>query len=729
MFWLIVGGVGYFLLPWYLIPDGIWSFEWLGGYPSDPACSPAFLQAISHGKVWLFPIGISLLLPLVLLKKKNKDGFYANILIISGSSGLLWFLIQGFAISYSGWNFEFLEGWFGPLSLTQFGIGYGALFSISALLFYLMAGIAAKGAVNGDVFIVCSIGFVISLVASFVFYPVLTILTNAFQNDLGHFSLSAFSARFFSSDIWGTACLMSGGNCGVAWNSLILAIVTALVTTLLGLAFALVATRTNFKAKKLLRMFTVLPIITPPFVIGLAIILLFGRSGTFTQFFSSVFDIPASRWIYGFPGILFAQTLCFTPIAFLVLTGVVEGASPSMEEAAQTLGASEWRTFKTVTFPLIRPGIANAFLIGFIESMADFGNPLVLGGNFDVLSTKIFYAVVGAQSDPGKAASLAIVLLIFTLAAFYGQRRWLGNKSYTTVTGKADTGIHPRLPKGLKRLIYGVTLPWAALTAVIYAMILVGGFVEIWGRGYYFTLKHYITAFGVTQGAHGLVWYGSAWNSFWTTMVISGYSAPLTAAIGLLVAYLLVRQNFSGKSAFEFGTLLSFAIPGTVIGISYIIAFNVPPLELTGTGLILVLCFVFRNMPVGVRGGIAAMSQLDKSLDEASLTLGGNSFLTIRKVILPLLRPAIIATLIYSFVRAITALSAVIFLVSADYDMATSFIIGRVENADYGEATAYSSVLIIVMLAVIALFQFLIGERRLGRKGIAVDRGKINHVN
>jgi iron(III) transport system permease protein len=247
-------------------------------------------------------------------------------------------------------------------------------------------------------------------------------------------------------------------------------------------------------------------------------------------------------------------------------------------------------------------------------------------------------------------------------------------------------------------------------------MILFGGFVETWGRDHSLTLRHYITAFSVSSGADGLLWTGAAWNSFGTTLVIAAVAAPLTAAIGLLTAYLLVRQRFTGKDAFEFGTMLSFAIPGTVIGVSYILAFNVPPIELTGTGVILVICFIFRNMPVGVRAGIASMSQLDKSLDEASLTLGATSFTTVRRVILPLLRPAIVAALVYSFVRAITAISAVIFLVSANYDMATSYIIGRVENNDYGLAIAYSSVLILVMLGAISLVQFAVGERRIRRR-------------
>ncbi|MDE2739399.1 MAG: ABC transporter permease subunit, partial [Paracoccaceae bacterium] len=230
------------------------------------------------------------------------------------------------------------------------------------------------------------------------------------------------------------------------------------------------------------------------------------------------------------------------------------------------------------------------------------------------------------------------------------------------------------------------------------------------------TFKHYITAFSVRIEDSSIRWSGAAWDSFWTTITIAGIAAPLTAAVGIVTAYLLTRKNFAGKQAFEFGTMLSFAIPGTVIGVSYILAFNVPPIEITGTGVILVVSFIFRNMPVGVRAGIASMTQLDKSLDEASLTLGANSWHTFRKVILPLLKPAILAALIYSFVRAMTAISAVIFLVSAEYDMATSYIIGRVENNDYGLAIAYSTTLIFVMLTVVGMLQLLVGRVQIGRR-------------
>mgnify|MGYP000247301984 CR=1 FL=1 len=312
----------------------------------------------------------------------------------------------------------------------------------------------------------------------FVFFPIAKMLVAAFITEEGMYSVGVFASKFFDDRIWGLGCL-GGMRCGVAWNSLFLGIVVGIVTTALGLIFALIVTRSGFRYKRWLRALTVLPIITPPFVIGLALILLLGRSGAVTVFFADLFDVQPTRWFYGLPGLIIAQTLAFTPIAFLVMIGVVEGVSPSMEEAAQTLRADKWQTFRTVSLPLMRPGLANAFLLGFIESMADFGNPLVLGGNFDVLSTEIFFAIVGAQYDQGKAAVLAMVLLCFTLGAFYAQRFWLGKKSYTTVSGKGDSGMHPYMPRALSIPVLALAMIWAAFTMVVYAMIFYGSVVEL----------------------------------------------------------------------------------------------------------------------------------------------------------------------------------------------------------------------------------------------------------
>ncbi len=681
------------LLPWYAIEGARWG-------------APALLHGF-QGKPWLLLLFLPVIAALAARPWRLERIRAGTLLMLIGITGLLLLIGQGFLfrhpnITPAGWP-------------TQPGMGYGAMIAGLGFLMLLCLGLAARGFCRGDAFVVSAIGLVVATITAFVFFPILVMLRSAFEGN--------FLPSFFDRSIWGLDCLYSSLRCGVAWNTVFLAIVVGAGSTVLGLAFALIAARTDFRFKGVLRVMSVLPIITPPFVIGLAVILLFGRAGAASTLLFDWFDIPRSRWIYGLPGVALAQLLAFTPIAFLVLLGVVQGISPSLEEASQTLRARGWTTFRTVTLPLLRPGLAAAFLLGFVESMADFGNPLVLSGNFEVLSVKIFFAVVGASHDQSRAAVLALVLLVFTLAAFWAQQRWLGRASYTTVTGKGDAGLPVPLPRGLRWLCYGIALPWSALTLLVYVTIFVGGFVKSVGRDYSFTLAHFLAGFGVEATERGLHFYGAAWPSLTTTLIIATVAAPLTAGVGLLTAWLLSRQNFAGKRAFEFGTLLSFAIPGTVVGISYILAFNVPPIEITGTAAILIICFVFRNMPVGVRAGIATLSQIDKSLDEASHTLGARSATTIRRVVVPLLRPAIIASLVYSFVRAMTAVSAVIFLVTAEYNMATAYIVGRVEAGEFGIAIAYSCVLIAIMLAVIGLIQVGVGERKLGRRDTVALQG------
>lgn len=711
---LLLGWLGYAVLPWYLSEGAsLTRFDWLASYPFGKAGTAAAL-ALSGQAPWLLPLGVALLAATLMLGRRD-DALSGRVLIAAGAAGIVLFFAQGFSIVLKGQGIPWLAALLGGADAAQGGMGLGAFVTVMALLLLLTHGLAYRGFCRGDLFTTSMIGIIVLLIGLFIFFPVATILESALLDQNGAFAPSAFAERFFASSIWGLGCLTANTNCGVAWNTLILAVLTGVITTLLGLACALLILRTGMPGKRVMRALTVLPIITPPFVIGLALILLFGRSGLFSNLAYEWFGIPRSRWIYGLPGVLLAQVLAFAPIAFLVLIGVVQGISPSLEEASQTLGARRWQTFSTVTWPLLKPGIANAFLLGFVESMADFGNPLVLGGNFEVLSTKIFFAVVGAAHNQGQAAVLAIILLAFTLGAFWIQQRWLGGKSYTTVTGKGDSGLPTPLPRRVTWAAGLVIVPWVALTLVIYLVILVGGFVKSMGRDYTPTLEHYRTGFAI-DWSRGLYFEGAAWNSFFTTIKLAMISAPLTALIGLLTAYLLTRQRFHGRGGLEFATMLSFAIPGTVLGVAYILAFNVPPIEITGTGLILVISFVFRNMPVGVRSGIAGLSQIDKSLDEASTTLRARSSTTLWRVVLPLLRPALVAALVYSFVRSMTAVSAVIFLVSAEYNLATAYIVGRVEAGEFGLAIAYSSVLIVVMALGIGLIQLGVGERRLGRR-------------
>jgi iron(III) transport system permease protein len=548
---------------------------------------------------------------------------------------------------------------------------------------------------------------------------VLCVLASAVRDNVGNFAPGQFVTKLASPAIWSLDCVTTGHACGTVWNTMAEATLVGVLSTALGLAFALVATRTHAPMKPLLRALSILPIITPPFVIGLALILLFGRAGIVTVWLAEHAGLPRSRWIYGMPGITVAQVLAFTPIAYMVLAGVLQGVAPSLEEASLTLRASRWYSFRTVTWPLIRPGLANAFLVGFIESMADFANPLMIGGNFNVLSTDIFFSVVGATHDQGRTAVLAIVLLMFTLLAFLAQRFWVGTRSYATVGGKGDAGRTLTVPLGVSIACFTAIVPWLILTLAVYGTIMLGGFVESIGRDNTLTLRYFLTAFSVRHGVGGWFLSGSAWPSFITTIRLALEAMPFTAALGILTAWLLGRQQFPGSRAFEFLAMMSFAIPGTVVGVSYILAFNVPPVQLTGTGMLIALAFMFRNMPVGIRSGLASLSQIDRSLDEASLTLRSGSFRTLLYVILPMLRPAIVTALVYSFVRAVTAVSAVIFLVTGEYNLATVYVVGRADVGDYGVAIVYSAMLVVVIASALLAIQALVGERKLGRRGLA----------
>jgi iron(III) transport system permease protein len=706
--WAAAGLAAFVLLPWYLVPNGITSVQGLGQLVGGQDEATGLAQALLHGRPWLALEALALLGALAATRLAPGRG-QGCMLAACGGLGAAALLAQGFLLGAVPPGAA--EG-----TLGQPGFGWGAAAVLACLLVLCAFGVARLGAFRGDLFAASAVVVTAGMLALFVAYPVLRALSGAFLDDAGHFALSQAFARLAHERIWGLACLTGGGGCGVAWNTLALAVLSATGTTVLGTLLALIEDRSDSCVRGALRVLAPMPIITPPFVVGLGLILLFGRAGLVNQFLEWAFGIEPGRWFYGFFGVWLAQMLAFTPIAFMIVRGVVQGIAPSLEEASQTLRAGRSRTFWRVTFPLMLPGLANAFLVGFIESIADFGNPVVVGGQFAVLSTDIFFAIVGAQFDQGRAATLAWILTAFALGVFALQRGALGRRNYTTMTGKGDAGIPMRLPDGLRRTALAVAVPWLLFTLVVYVFAFSGGFVQTWGRDYTLTLAHFRTAFGISFGG-GWQWSGIAWTSLFNTVELAAIAAPLTAGLGLLIAWLLSRTQFRGQGTFEFSALMAFAIPGTVLGVSYVLAFNIPPLELTGTGVIIVLCFMFRNLPVGVRAGSAAFRQLDKSLDEASLMLRASTVRTLWTVVLPLLKPAVAASLIYAFVRSMTTVSAVIFLVTAETELATTFIIGRVGQGDYGVALAYSSALIVLMALATSAIQWIVGDRKLGRRG------------
>ena len=487
----------------------------------------------------------------------------------------------------------------------------------------------------------------------------------------------------------------------VIGNSLMLSGFVGLMSTLFGLAFALYTTRIARRTAFVGKIFSILPIVTPPFVVGLGVTLMLGRSGYVTEWLMHL-GFTNTNWLYGFNGIAIAQILAFTPLAFMILDGALKSIHPSIEEASYTLRANRYQTFFQIIFPLLRPALA------FIQSLADFSNPLVLGGSFDVIATQIYFYIAGSQLDYASASTLGTILLLFSLGIFIVQYLWIGNRSYITVSGKSYRGEVQELPRGLKNAITALLAVWVVFNIALYGSLFYGSFTVNWGVDYTLTAKNYAMLFG--QGLND-----GAWPSLINTLIYAGIAAVLTALLGLLIAYIVVRKQFRGKKALEFLTMLCFAIPGTAAGVSYILAFNNAPLYLTGTGIIVIISMVMRDLPVGMRAAIAGLGQLDKSLDEASLSLKGSSFKTIIYIILPLLKPALLSALVTSFVKAMTTVSAIIFLVTADTRVATAYILNRVEDGEYGIAIAYGSILIVVMMSIILFFDWIIGDTRIAR--------------
>ncbi|EMK6668209.1 iron ABC transporter permease [Vibrio fluvialis] len=581
--------------------------------------------------------------------------------------------------------------------LAHQGLGYSTILLFIALGAVMTTAFARLEYLGGDHFVIGSLISIILLIAIFIIFPSIAIFLPMFKDEMGQWTA------------WQIMEILSQSHTlSVIRNSIVLGIAVGVGATFFGLIFAIYTTRIAKRSAFIARVFSILPIVTPPFIVGLGVTLMLGRSGYITELMVDWFGLQKTNWLYGFTGIWLAQVLAFAPMSFMILDGALKSLHPSLEEASYTLKANLYQTFFGIIIPLLKPALANSFLIIFVQSLADFSNPLVLGGSFDVLATQIYFYIAGAQLDYASASTLGSVLLLFSLAIFVIQYLWIGQRSYVTISGKAYRGDVQDMPASLK---LGVTLTlyvWMVFNVLLYGSIFFGSFTVNWGVDYTLTLQNYLNLFG-----NGMS--DGAWPSLITTMIYAGVAAPITALFGLLIAYVVVRQQFYGKKVIEFSTMLCFAVPGTVAGVSYILAFNDAPIYLTGTAAIVVISMVMRNVPVGIRSGIAGLGQLDKSLDEASLSLRASSLQTIRHIILPLLRPAILSTLVYSFVRAMTTVSAIIFLVTPETRVATSYILNRVEDGEYGIAIAYGSVLIVVMLAIILLFDLLVGEARISR--------------
>ncbi len=520
-------------------------------------------------------------------------------------------------------------------------------------------------------------------IALFILFPLARLLEATFWQQ-GHPTLAVL-----------VRVLEVGYNRRALTNSLMLAGLVSVTGTVLGFLFAYTATRPRLAAwRRVLHYLIVLPLISPPFMFALAILLSFGRNGILWRLLPPLQHTE----IYGLPATFFAETLTYFPVAFLTLIGVLEALDPNLEQAAMSLGSSRARIFRTVTVPLAAPGVANSLLLLFGTSLADFATPLILAGSrFPVLPVQAYLQATGMY-DLQAGAALSFVLIVPALVVFLLQRVWLGKRRFVTVTGQAGQRSPSRTTSRVTDVVLlGACLGFSALVLYLYGVVVYGSLVRLWGVDGTFSLAHY--RYALTTG----------WRAVRDTLIIASIATPTGALLAAMMAPLVARQHGVGAALLEFSAMLNYALPGTVVGIGYLLAFNQPPLQLTGTAVILALSFIFRYNPVGLRAMIATLLQVDPSLEEASQSLGASAVRTFRKVTLPLVAPALFSGLAYLWVRSLTSISAAIFLVSVNWTLVTVEILQHATELALGPAAALSVVLIALVFGGTALLRLLVG--------------------
>ncbi|MBQ6077846.1 MAG: iron ABC transporter permease [Clostridia bacterium] len=520
----------------------------------------------------------------------------------------------------------------------------------------------------------------ILLLLLFVVYPLAKVLIFSLTDADGGFSLENLISIITTSRYL-----------KVFGRTMLLGLIVAVLATFIGYIFAYTVTRTNVPMKGFLKLIATLPILSPPFVLSLSVIFLFGKQGLITK---GIFGITDND-VYGMLSLIVVQTMSFFPIAYLTLSGILESIDASVEDAACNMGANRWKTFWTVTLPLSLPGIISGALLVFIQSLEDFSNPATIGGSYTTLSIEVYNIITGTY-DMRKGSVLAILLLVPALTAFLLNKYWVNKKSFVTVTGKPTQARKMINEPHIKWPLFIFCILVAAVILLFYGTVIYGSFVKTWGVDFSLTLEQYQRAlrFGL--------------DSLWTSMILAVISAIIGGLLGMIIAYITAKRNYYGKRFIEVSSVLMFALPGTVLGISYILGFNTPPLLLTGTGLILVIVFVFRNMPVAIESGTTTLLQIDNSIEEASTILGADSGYSFRRITLPLLRNSFFSGIVYSFTKAITAVSAVIFLVSPSWTLITSKIYGLFDLAKFGQAAAFVTMMIVILLVFIGIFNRLI---------------------
>ena len=541
-----------------------------------------------------------------------------------------------------------------------------------------------------DPIMVTTIVLLIAFLTLFILYPLAILLVDSFVTENG-----------FTLDVFRRIMAMSNFRRAIT-NTLRVGFLVGIASSLIGLLFAYVEVYVELKTKLLEGLFKVvsmLPVVSPPFVLSLSMIMLFGKSGIITRYLLHIYD----NSVYGFWGIVIVQTLTFFPVCYMMMKGLLKNIDPSLEEAARDMGASRFKVFSSVTLPLILPGLGNAFLVTFIESIADFANPMIIGGSYDTLATTIYLQITGAYDKQG-AAAMAVVLLCITLVMFIVQKYYLEAKSTATLSGKASRARMMITDRSVTVPLSILCTAMALFVVLMYICVPFGALFRTWGYDFHLTTKWFNQVFTRYKG----------FKAFRDSFLLSLIASPITALLSMIISYLVVKRKFKAKGFIEAVSMLAMAVPGTVLGIGYIRGFpggifHTGILQgLYGSAAILIIVFIVRSLPTGTRSGISALRQIDKSIEESAYDMGADSFTVFMTVTLPLIKDSFLSGLVTAFVRSITAISAIILLVTPQFLLITVQINEFAEKGAYGIACAFATILIIITYSSVLLMNLFI---------------------
>lgn len=538
----------------------------------------------------------------------------------------------------------------------------------------LIQGVSLKGTSFYD-FIA---GFIYALIAAsvllFILWPALAILVKSVYYS-GHFTLGEYIQLFTE-------------NKQLLLNSIVVSASSTILAVTIGLFVALFISHSKNRGKRLIFAVLLLTMISPPFVSSLSYIMLFGRRGIITYYLLGLSINP-----YGWHGVVLIQALSHASLAALIIMGVLRGIDKSLEQASLDLGAGSLSTLLKISIPLAKPGLIVAALIAFIQSLADFGTPAIIGGNFTVLATEAYLNVIGLYNLP-RAAAMGALLMIPALLMFIIYRRVVENSEFFSMRVSSESPLE--LSRWINYILAIVSWSFILFQLIQYITIFWGAFAKTWGVDFTFSMRH-IQALGLSQLA--------AFGRSLEYALIAGLAGTL---IGMIIAYMVERKKFPGHRALDFLATLPYMIPGPFMGIAYVLAFHNKPLILTGTAFIVIVNCIYRQLPISTKAGTAVLTQLNPETEYSSRDLGANEISAFKDVILPALKPAFLLGFINTFTTTMTTIGAIIFLVVPGSEVATVQMFNAIKTGQVGVSAVIANMIILVTLAINLAFSYFI---------------------